>query len=137
MKIGNVRIVLFIICTHYPDLKPTSACAYVWMSRAISRGEATSTNFIIFGLTQPGIKPTTTIEMITITITLLRQFFEILRYETFNLLRVATVFTIKAHISIAGSMSFWTKEREINDKCKSLNYNITLFCSCCIFHIFT
>jgi hypothetical protein len=72
----------------------------------ISRGEATSTNFIIFGLTQPGIKPTTTIEMITITVTLLRQFFEILRYEIFNLLRVATVFTIKAHISIAGSMSF-------------------------------
>ena len=47
------------------------------LAKGIIKGEAASTNFIIFGLTQPGIKPSTTIEMTTITVTLLRQVFNI------------------------------------------------------------
>ena len=39
------------------------------------RGEATNTNFIVFGLTQPGLKPrSTALEMSTLTIISMMQF---------------------------------------------------------------
>jgi hypothetical protein len=42
---------------HYPDSESTSLCSLSLM--LLVSGEATNTNFIFFGLTRPGLKPTT------------------------------------------------------------------------------
>ena len=42
--------------SHYSDFEPTSFC-YFTPSCCVLNGEATNTNFILFGLTQAGIEP--------------------------------------------------------------------------------
>ena len=44
------------LLTHYPDSLPTSLCSYCLMLCAYRR--RANTNFIVFGLTRPGLKPT-------------------------------------------------------------------------------
>ena len=41
--------------THFPDSEPTSICSFSLM---LHSGEATNTNYIVFGLTRSGLEPT-------------------------------------------------------------------------------